>query len=339
MNIQRLREITDRYAHLTIAVLGDFCLDRYLEIDPQIPEISTETGLPVHNVINVRAQPGGAGTVFNNLAALGIGKLIPISFTGDDGEGLELTRALRNMPNVNMDAFFQTPLRRTFTYCKPLVINYPDPPKELNRLDSKNWTPTPPEVEDQLIANLHSWIDRIDALVLMEQAENPEAGVFTQRMRETIIQLAARHPKLCIFADSRRSLRNFPSAIWKMNRVELGQLLGTAPPHDLAAAKAATLKLAHDHGRRVYVSLAEDGLIAANPSGEIFHQNSLPLRGEIDIVGAGDSVSANLVAAMVAGASLAESVEIANAAASITIHKLGTTGTASIAEITALLDN
>ena len=63
----------------------------------------------------------------------------------------------------------------------------------------------------------------------------------------------------------------------------------------------------------------------------------LPVRGEIDIVGAGDSVTANLAAALAAGASLAEALELANAAASIVIHQLGTTGTASVAAIAELL--
>ena len=58
----RFQAITERYRDLSIAVLGDFCLDRYLEIDPGRAEISIETGLPVHNVTHVRSQPGAAGT-------------------------------------------------------------------------------------------------------------------------------------------------------------------------------------------------------------------------------------------------------------------------------------
>ena len=61
MDSPRFNAIAERYPDLTIAVLGDFCLDRYLEIDPSKNETSLETGLPVHNVVNVRAQPGGAG--------------------------------------------------------------------------------------------------------------------------------------------------------------------------------------------------------------------------------------------------------------------------------------
>ena len=78
-----------------MAVVGDFCLDRYLEIDPEKQEISIETGLAVHNVVNVRNQPGGAGTILNNLVALGVGEIYPVGFSGEDGEGYELRRALQ----------------------------------------------------------------------------------------------------------------------------------------------------------------------------------------------------------------------------------------------------
>src|SRR5215467_15985993 len=102
METKRFAEITECYPRLRIAILGDFCLDRYLEIDPAKQETSIETGLPVHNVINVRPQPGGAGTILNNLSALGVGAIYPIGFAGFDGEGFELWNALEKQPGVEM---------------------------------------------------------------------------------------------------------------------------------------------------------------------------------------------------------------------------------------------
>jgi rfaE bifunctional protein kinase chain/domain len=333
MNTQRLRDIAARLDGLRIAVVGDFCLDRYLEIDPGRKETSIETGLPVHNVVRVRSQPGGAGTVLNNVVALGVGQVIPLGFAGDDGEGFELVRALRSLPGVQLDSFLTTPLRRTFTYCKPLVIESGKPPRELNRLDSKNWSPTPAQVEDHLIEALRRQADRIDALIVMDQVDVAETGVVTRRVREAIQDLAHRHPRLWIVADSRRSLRDYRDVCLKMNRAELGVLLGEAPPADLETAKNSARELARRHGRTVVVTLAEDGLLGASPDGQVEYYAALPVRGEIDIVGAGDSVTANLATALAAGASLAEALELANAAASVVIHQLGTTGTASVAQL------
>jgi bifunctional ADP-heptose synthase (sugar kinase/adenylyltransferase) len=44
-----------------------------------------------------------------------------------------------------------------------------------------------------------------------------------------------------------------------------------------------------------------------------------------------------LTSALAAGATLREALQLANAAASVVIHKLGTTGTASLAEIWKLI--
>ena len=59
------------------------------------------------------------------------------------------------------------------------------------------------------------------------------------------------------------------------------------------------------------MTLAERGIIGALPSGEVAQVPALPLRGPIDIVGAGDSVTANLTAAVAAGATLREALEMA----------------------------
>jgi bifunctional ADP-heptose synthase (sugar kinase/adenylyltransferase) len=61
------------------------------------------------------------------------------------------------------------------------------------------------------------------------------------------------------------------------------------------------------------------------------------VRGEIDVVGAGDAVSANLASALAAGASVPDALELANVAASVVIHKLGTTGTATVKELGPLI--
>ena len=60
-------------------------------------------------------------------------------------------------------------------------------------------------------------------------------------------------------------------------------------------------------------------------------------RGEIDIVGAGDAVMANLTTALAAKATLREALELSMAAASVVIHQLGTTGAARVEDIRAQL--
>lgn len=338
MNAKRFQHLAQKYEKLRVAVVGDFCLDRYLEIDPCRAETSIETGLPVRNVVNVRAQPGGAGTILNNLVALGIGKLYPVAFCGFDGEGYELRRALEARRGVQLDHFVQTTERRTFTYCKPLVLTPGKPPLELNRLDSKNWTPTPRALQQQLARSVRQLAGRLDAFIVLDQVDVPETGVVTKLVLAALQSVNRSKPALPIVADSRQGLRHFPPLIFKMNAAELATSVRFRRRLSLTKMKAVAAGIARKNQRPVFVTLAEQGILAAAPGGGVEHAPSLPVRGPIDIVGAGDSVTANLAAALAAGATLREAIELANAAASVVIHQLGTTGTASVRQIREVLD-
>src|SRR5436305_6668740 len=96
-----VESILTRLPGLRVGVLGDLFLDRYLDLDANLTEPSLETGLDAYQVVRVRAQPGAAGTVINNLAALGAGGIVPLAIIGDDGEGYELRQALKAMPAVD----------------------------------------------------------------------------------------------------------------------------------------------------------------------------------------------------------------------------------------------
>jgi rfaE bifunctional protein kinase chain/domain len=337
MTSERFQAITNNYGKLRLGVLGDFCLDRYLEIDPARSETSIETGLPVHNVISVRSQPGGAGTIVNNLVALGIGTIWVLGFAGEDGEGYELLRALAALPGVCTDHFIQTGERRTFTYCKPLVLEPGKNPRELNRLDQKNWTPTPAALGRRLSAALTSVVEELDALILLSQVDEPETGVLTTEVLKTVRQVALARPKLLLLADSRRGLREFPPAVFKMNTAELAALTGMSPVSALPEIIQSAKALAHRNGRPVFVTLAERGILGAAPDGQTEHLPARPVTGEIDIVGAGDTVTANLSATLAAGATLCEALVLAEAAASLVIRQLGTTGSASLGQLRELL--
>jgi bifunctional ADP-heptose synthase (sugar kinase/adenylyltransferase) len=266
-----------------------------------------------------------------------VGKIFPAGFAGEDGEGYELCRALAAQPGVRLDYFFQTSARHTFTYGKPLVIEPGKAPRELNRLDQKNWTPTPDSVAERLRTAVIALANEVDVFVMLSQVDQPETGVLTTALLETIGEIAKRKPQRLMVADSRRGLSGFPPVIFKMNAAELAGLTGKSAAMALPEIAAAAGELARRNGRPVFVTLAERGVIGASPDGQTEHVAAHLVRGEIDIVGAGDAVMANLTAALAAGAKVREAIELANAAASIVIHELGTTGAARISQIKKLV--
>jgi len=335
MKAERFHDIIERYGLLRIGIVGDFFLDRYLHIDPAKDETSIETGLTVYNVVEVRGQPGAAGTILNNVVALGIGEVLAIGFCGDDGEGYELRRALAAQTGVNLEHFLTTPARRTPVYCKPLVLEPGRPPRELNRLDSKNWSPTPVKLQRDLAGRLQDVSSRVDALLLLDQVDLPETGVVTDLVKDAVHGVMKANRDLLVVADSRRGLRDFPHGILKMNAAELVRTTGS-PITEFDTVRREAAVLAASRGQPVFVTLAEQGILGVLPDGHHDHLPAHAVRGPIDIVGAGDAVTANLAAALAAGASLREAMELAMAAASVVIHQLGTTGTASVSQLAGL---
>jgi rfaE bifunctional protein kinase chain/domain len=337
MNEPRLERITKKYPELRIAVVGDFCLDRYLEIDPAKEETSIETGLPVHNVTKIRAQAGGAGTIVNNLSALGIRKIFPVGFSGNDGDGFEMREALCQLRGVHLDHLIRTDLRHTFCYYKPLVVSPGKPPVELNRLDIKNWSPTPAALQGKFIEAIQELCSEVDAFILMDQVDLPETGVIGTNVLTAIDGIIQRFPNMTVLGDSRRRLKDFPPCTFKVNRSEFCTMAGLDSKASLEQILDKASAIAGHQRRQVFVTLSEQGLLGAFPHGEVDHVPALPILGPIDIVGAGDAVTANLTVALASGATLRESLEIANAAASVVIHQLGTTGTANVSQLVSKL--
>jgi len=330
MTPQRLLELTGRYANVSVAVVGDFCLDRYLEIDPAREEISIETGLPAHQVVRVRSQPGAAGTVMNNIVALGVKQAFAVGIRGDDGEGYELHQALIAQ-GVDTSGLIVSPDRRTFTYTKPLVVKPGELPRELSRLDIKNWTPTPSALADRLIAGLDSVLGRVQAVIVMDQVSEPDRGAITARVRDALADRAGRPESPFFLADSRRFIGSFRNICLKLNRHELRSLY---PVESGLSDRQMAEELNRRTGKPVFVTLSEDGVWSVDGN-SFAHSPPVPIEGPIDVVGAGDSVSANVSVALAAGATPKEAAELGNLAGSVVVGKIGTTGTASVAELLA----
>ncbi len=99
-------------------------------------------------------------------------------------------------------------------------------------------------------------------------------------------------------------------------------------PSDLVQAEDYAEELSQRTHRPVFVTLGAEGILTWS-DGACWHIPAPPVTGPIDVVGAGDSVMAGIVAAMCAGASPDEAALVGNLVASITIQQIGTTGTAS----------
>ncbi len=328
MSPERLEELTARFEQARIAVLGDFFLDKYFDVDPALAEVSLETGKTAHQVVRVRHSPGAAGTVVCNLAALGAGELFAIGFAGDDGHGYELRAGLVQL-GCNIEHLHQTTERFTPTYLKPRDMNDPSLAGEHSRYDIKNRKPTPVHLQQQVFASLERLLEqRIDAVIIADQVEEEECGVITSEIRQRLESVAEQWPNVVFWADSRRRIRRFRNVMIKPNQFEA---VGWENPPPEAAVElprlAAALEAvrAETH-RAVVVTCGERGMMVSDPQPTLVP--AVKVEGPIDPTGAGDSATAGAVLALTAGATLPEAALVGNLVASITIEQLATTGTA-----------
>lgn len=332
MDEQRLEKLLNRGARARILVIGDFFLDRYLVIDPARVERSVETGLAAHQVVDVRAAPGAAGTVSANLRALGATVTV-LGIIGDDGEGYELRRGLR-ASGVDERAMVVAGDRRTPTYTKPIVRDDGAVPYELERLDIRTRTPVPEHTIDALIDRLRALAVQAHAVIIADQMPEPECGVITTRVRAMLAQLAAAHPDIWFLADSRERIGLFEQVIVKPNARECVRAVypddSADPPLALVAQAAEQLR--QRTGKPVFITLGARGILVIHERG-IEQAPAPPVFGPIDVTGAGDSVMAALAVALCAGASPEEAATLGNLAAAVTIRQLGTTGVATPAQV------
>ena len=86
MDMDRIIAALGRTQDARIIVFGDYCLDKYLYIDPKRDEPSVETSLTADQVHRKQMYAGVGGTITNNLRALGA-QVRCIGAIGCDGEG------------------------------------------------------------------------------------------------------------------------------------------------------------------------------------------------------------------------------------------------------------
>ena len=158
----------------------------------------------------------------------------------------------------------------------------------------------------------------------------------TTYVREELCELAVAFPEAIFFADSRTRIGKYKNVIIKPNRFEAKRAVQpewNGQQVNIEEAKQCAVALAERTQNTVYVTLGENGILVYC-NNEFTHIPGIPIDDETDPVGAGDSVSAGLVTTLcnLGVDAVVDAAYIGNLVASITVTKIGTTGTASPAE-------
>ena len=314
--------ILQAFRGLRVLVAGDVCLDRWCRYDPREGLPSRETGLPRVGVISTEVTAGAAGTVANNLASLGAGRVAVLGVVGEDGFGWELERALRAR-GIDADLLVRSPEIPTFTYTK--LINDATGEEDLPRIDFIHTREISRELESRVAETLRDVIGGFDIVIVSDQAETAAGGVVTARMREALTRIAEQK---IVWVDSRARPEHFRGVILKPNQDEAE----AASMRALGKVDFAALR-GHTKARMLIVTQGGEGALVFDEHGSQSVSGRM-VEKPVDICGAGDSFSAGGAMALAVTGSGVEAARFGNLVASITIMKKGT-GTASPEEVLA----
>lgn len=326
-----LKSILSRVQELRVGLLGDGCADIYWEADMRRSELSREVPHYPLPVFRERCSLGGGANVAANLAALGLRDLRFVSVGGNDWRGV-VFRDLLQKAGISPEHIVFSDRLVTPAYCKPIRCGISDVRYEDPRIDFSNLSPLPEEEEKRLLEELDRTAEEADLLVVCDQFR---FGCMTPAVIRRIGEIGRRLP---VVVDSRCRIGEYRNVIVKPNEKELSDSLGIAnvSSDDLDGIRRAASALSEKTERPVLVTLGGGGACWFD-AGKFLHVSAYSVEPPIDFVGAGDAFLAGFSVAYAMHCPPEEAVSFGCLAASVTIRKIGTTGTAAPEELLAAL--
>ncbi len=308
-------------------VVGDLTLDFYINIDAGSGELSVETGLPTRSVSGYGTFPGGAGNVAVNLAALGVKTVSILGVTGDDMFGYQL---LRSLEQQSIDIFGMVCQKEKWD--TPVYTKIINDGIEEERLDFGNFNKLQKKTADAVISNLEKVIEKTDIVIINQQLKS---GIHTSYFIQLLVEFIKRHNRPIYITDSRDFPEKFTGSCRKINVHEARNVLsrnGIREEQYSGGDRDFAQILYSLWNKPVFLTRGEKGIMVHDRTG-FSNIPGISLSTTLDTVGAGDTTLAGISAALGAGFSASDAAKLGNLAASVTVQKLHTTGTATREEI------
>jgi rfaE bifunctional protein kinase chain/domain len=329
-----IQRIAQRGSALSIAVIGDLCVDAYYFLHDENAEISVETGKPTCSVEKYYFDLGGAANVALNLKRLGAGRVELFGIIGEDPFGKILTEQAREAGITLQGLIVQKENWSTHVYSKIYRGGREEP-----RLDMGNFNIPAEASIDALIGSLKSSLPRFDAVIINEQASRSFHSPCFQEKLVSLIDSSGE--KLRWFCDCRNLNDIYTNTIHKLNDREALALYKRCHSQDSLSPSAEALTavivwLYERWGKPVIVTRGADGAMACD--GAVHEVPGLHLINRIDTVGAGDAFLAALCFGSAAGLSWDDALELGNFSAGVSVQKLFQTGHPVMEEIAAIAE-
>lgn len=311
----QLNAIIRRFKTVKALIIGDMMLDVYLKGNSE--RICREAPVPIVNLKDNEEVPGGAANTAYNAAALGA-KTTFLSVGGNDREAMVIISKLKNA-GVDTSAIITVPERSTLSKVRVMADT-----QLVVRYDYGTTTRMSEELESTLINEIDVLFPQMDVIIVSDYGY----GVITERVIEHIAQLQQKYNKVVI-GDS-KDLTRFkaiaPTAV-KPNYGEAIALLGikaTSEGKRIDQIMKKGKKILHSTGAHICaVTVDKEGSVIFEKGKKPFKTYTKPSENS-KAAGAGDTFVSTMALALAARATTQEAAEVASAAATIVVHKEGT---------------
>jgi rfaE bifunctional protein kinase chain/domain len=317
--IMNIEAVLNGFKGISVAVIGDFCIDSYLVLHDDAGEISVETGLRTRSVKEMRFELGGAANVAKNLSVLGVGKVSAFGIIGDDVYGREMFRQFDSLGIDRTGLLIQKTGWSTNTYTKPYSEFCEEP-----RIDIGNFNTPDRNISEDILSEFESALKNTDAVIINQQLLS---GISTRWFRKRIANIIGKHPKTIFIVDSRAYSDEFDGAMRKINLSEAANVLGSnlKEPVDDDAVINISDELYERWKQTIFITMGENGIAVKNE--ECFELiKGISTSGAIDTVGAGDAIIAGIAACLGSGVGHHDAARFGNFCAAVTITQRFTTG-------------
>lgn len=316
-----LRQAVARLAGHRVLVVGDLVLDEY--VTGRATRISREAPVPILERIDLEDRAGSAASPAANIIALGSQATV-VGAIGCDPEGSRLEAALQRLGLHDLErGLLRLPELPTSTKTRVLAQGFTGGlhgRQQVLRIDRTSVLPA---------AGMESVAERVaqlapeyDAVLLSDY----RGGVVSDALLAALAGCR-------LTVDSQGDVRRFRGVdILKINQAEAQAAVGTA---DLAAGGLA---LQRELGvAQLVITLGAEGMLVFEADADQpLRVPAVHVSEVFDVTGAGDTVIAVLTLGLVGGLSAKRAAQLASAAASVVVRRLGV-ATASPDELIAAL--
>lgn len=320
--------IANGISSLSIAVIGDLCLDSYFFLQEAPGDISIETGKATRVVERHTFDGGGGANVALNLKRLGVANVDLYGVVGDDGYALILDDILKGA-GVGNQAVVQRSDWSTYVYNKFYTAGVEEP-----RVDIGNYNKVQDDTIDALLSAFLSRFPTYDAVIINQQIKN---GYQTEHFQAEINRVINNSQQQTVWVCDCRDLNDvYRATIHKLNGEEAlriyASFLMDGKGND-QPSENDLIQWLHDHwSKEVVMTRGENGALVTDGK-SIWEVLGIHIINQVDTVGAGDAFLAAFTACFSAGRDPFIAAQFANLSASVAVQKIFQTGHPTIAEI------